>query len=161
MQTSINLQNMYNYSVWPLVLVFLIFAIMTIGLIIVLIKKNKRQVAVKKPDVKKIPEKNIKNIPVIKSKYIKKLNGIESKFKDKKIDLRKAYQEISETVRLFVFEVTDVTTQNYSLSEIKKANIPGLYELIEEYYEPEFAEKSVGDFDDAINKARRIVSEWN
>ena len=161
MQTSINLQNMYNYSVWPLVLVFLIFAIMTIGLIIVLIKKNKRQVAVKKPDVKKNPEKNIKNIPVIKSKYIKKLNGIESKFKDKKIDLRKAYQEISETVRLFVFEVTDVTTQNYSLSEIKKANIPGLYELIEEYYEPEFAEKSVGDFDDAINKARRIVSEWN
>ncbi len=161
MQTSINLQNMYNYSVWPLVLVFLIFAIMTIGLIIVLIKKNKRQVAVKKPDVKKIPEKNIKNIPVIKSKYIKQLNGIESKFKDKKIDLRKAYQEISETVRLFVFEVTDVTTQNYSLSEIKKANIPGLYELIEEYYEPEFAEKSVGDFDDAINKARRIVSEWN
>ncbi len=161
MQTSINLQNMYNYSVWPLLLVFLIFAIMTIGLIVILVKKNKRQVAVKKPDIKKIPEKNIKNIPVIKSKYIKKLNGIESKFKDNKINLRKAYQEISETVRLFVFEVTDVTTQNFSLSEIKKANIPGLYELIEEYYEPEFAEKSVGDFDDAINKARRIVSEWN
>ena len=161
MQTSINLQNMYNYSVWPLLLVFLIFAIMTIGLIVILVKKNKRQVAVKKHDVKKIQQKNIKNIPVIKSKYIKKLNGIESKFKDKKIDLRKAYQEISETVRLFVFEVTDITTQNFSLSEIKKANIPGLYELIEEYYEPEFAEKSVGDFDDAINKARRIVSEWN
>ena len=161
MQTSINLQNMYNYSVWPLLLVFLIFAIMTIGLIVILVKKNKRQVAVKKPDVKKIQQKDIKNIPVIKSKYIKKLNGIESKFKDKKIDLRKAYQEISETVRLFVFEVTDITTQNFSLSEIKKANIPGLYELIEEYYEPEFAEKSVGDFDDAINKARRIVSEWN
>lgn len=161
MQTSINLQNMYNYSVWPLLLVFLIFAIMTIGLIVILVKKNKRQVAVKKHDVKKIQEKKIKNIPVIKSKYIKKLNGIESKFKDKKIDLRKAYQEISETVRLFVFEVTDITTQNFSLSEIKKANIPGLYELIEEYYEPEFAEKSVGDFDDAINKARRIVSEWN
>ena len=161
MQTSINLQNMYNYSVWPLLLVFLIFAIMTIGLIVILVKKNKRQVDVKKPDVKKIQQKDIKNIPVIKSKYIKKLNGIESKFKDKKIDLRKAYQEISETVRLFVFEVTDITTQNFSLSEIKKANIPGLYELIEEYYEPEFAEKSVGDFDDAINKARRIVSEWN
>ncbi|MBR2704627.1 MAG: hypothetical protein IKE91_04070 [Clostridia bacterium] len=134
---------------------------MTIGLIVVLIKKNKKQVVVKKPEVKKAPEKSIKNIPAIKNKYIKKLNGIESKYKEEKIDLRKAYQEISENVRLFVFEVTDITTQNFSLSEIKKANIPGLYELIEEYYEPEFAEKSVGDFDDAINKARRIVSEWN
>ena len=161
MQTSIDLQKLYNYSVWPLLLVFFIFAIMTIILIVVLLRKNKKKTVVKKPVVKEIPEKNIKNIPVIKNKYIKKLNEIENKYKSEKIDLRKAYQEISETVRLFVFEVTDVTTQNFSLSEIKKANIPGLYELIEEYYEPEFAEKSVGDFDDAINKARRIVSEWN
>lgn len=61
---------------------------------------------------------------------------------------------------MFVFEVTDITTQNYSLSEIKKLNIPILYELIEEYYEPEFAEQTNGDFDNSINKARRVIEQW-
>lgn len=159
MQTSIDLQKLYNYSIWPLLLFLLIFIIMSFVLLFKLLKNNKK--VEKKPIIKEIPEKNIKNIQAIKNKYINKLNEIESRYKTGKIDLRKAYQQISEEVRFFVFEVTDITTQNFSLSEIKEANIPGLYELIEEYYEPEFASKSVGDFDDAINKARRIVSEWN
>ena len=77
------------------------------------------------------------------------------------INLREAYQLISESIRMFIFEVTDITTQNYSLIEIKKLNIPKLYELIEEYYEPEFSSKPSGDFEAAINKARRIIREWN
>ena len=108
-----------------------------------------------------IPEKNIKDIPVIKSKYLNQLNSIEYKYNNEMIELRKAYQLISETIRLFVFEITDITTQNYSLSEIKKLNIPILYELIKEYYEPEFASKSIGDFNNSINKARRVINEWN
>ena len=61
---------------------------------------------------------------------------------------------------MFVFEITDITTQNYSLSEIKKLNIPILYDLIEEYYEPEFASKPKGDFEKSIIKARRVINEW-
>ena len=80
---------------------------------------------------------------------------------DKKINLRTAYQKISEIIRLFVFEMTDITTQNYSLREIKKLNIPILYQLIEEYYEPEFTSKPVGDFEEAIKKARGVIKEWN
>ena len=159
MQTSIDLQKLYNYSVWPLLLLLLIFIIMSLFLLFKLLQNNKK--VEKKPAVKEIPATNVKNIPAIKNKYINKLNEIESKYKAGKIDLRKAYQQISEDVRFFIFEVTNITTQNFSLSEIKEANIPGLYDLIEEYYEPEFSSKSVGDFDDAINKARRIVSEWN
>lgn len=64
-------------------------------------------------------------------------------------------------MRMFVFEVTDIKIQNYSLKEIKKTNIPNLYELIEEYYEPEFASKSVGDFGISIEKARRVIEKWN
>jgi hypothetical protein len=62
---------------------------------------------------------------------------------------------------MFVFEVTDIETQNYTLDEIKKLNMPGLYELIEEFYEPEFALKSVGDFDNSIEKARSVIKKWN
>ena len=67
---------------------------------------------------------------------------------------------MSEQVRMFVFEITSISTQNYSLKEIKKLNIPGLYELIEEYYEPEFASKSIGDFDSSMTKAKDIVKNF-
>lgn len=158
MQTTINLQKNFTYSFIPLIIIFLLIIGFTIY--IVISKKAKNNVKEKPKRVKEIPEKNIKNIPVIKNKYLLQLNDIEDKYTNKRIELRKAYQLISEAIRLFVFEVTDITTQNYSLTEIKKLNIPKLYELIEEYYEPEFASKSIGDFNSSINKARRVINEW-
>ena len=157
MQTSINLQEPFAYSIIPVIITICLTLIETYYLIYTKKKKEKNRIDA----VKAIPEKNIKNIPVIKGKYLNQLDTIEYRYTNNMIELRKAYQMISETVRLFVFEITDITTQNYSLAEIKKLNIPILYELIKEYYEPEFASKSVGDFTTSINKARRVINEWN
>ena len=157
MQTSINLQEPFAYSIIPVIITICLTLIETYYLIYTKKKKEKNRI----DEVKAIPEKNIKNIPVIKGKYLNQLDTIEYRYTNNMIELRKAYQMISETVRLFVFEITDITTQNYSLAEIKKLNIPILYELIKEYYEPEFASKSVGDFTTSINKARRVINEWN
>lgn len=159
MQTTIKLQEPFTYSIIPLIITICFVLAMTFYLIYLNIKKKK--VRVEDDHLKVIPEKNIKNVPVIKDKYLEQLNSIEYKYTNNMIDLRKAYQLISESIRMFVFEITDITTQNYSLKEIKKLNIPDLYELIEEYYEPEFASKSVGDFGVSIEKARRVVKEWN
>lgn len=158
MRTTINLQEPFTYSFIPLIITFLLIIGFTIY--VIFLKKAKDSFKGKMEEVKVIPERNIKNIPVIKNKYLQQLNDVEDKYINKKIELRKAYQLISELIRLFVFEVTDITTQNYSLTEIKKINIPVLYELIEEYYEPEFASKTIGDFNSSINKARRVINEW-
>ena len=159
MQTSINLQEPFAYSIIPVIITICLTLIETYYLIHS--RKKKEKDRVDEEEIKAIPEKNIKNIPVIKGKYLNQLDTIEYRYKNNMIELRKAYQLISETVRLFVFEITDITTQNYSLAEIKKLNMPILYELIKEYYEPEFASKSVGDFTTSINKARRVINEWN
>lgn len=159
MQTSINLQEPFAYSIIPVIIIICLTFIETCYLIYLRKKKNKSKIDEIK--VKVIPEKNMKNIPIIKEKYLKQLDNIEYKYANNIIELRKAYQMISENIRLFVFEITDITTQNYSLAEIQKLNIPILYELIKEYYEPEFASKSVGDFKSSINKARRVINEWN
>ena len=158
MQTTIKLQEPFMYSKNLLIIIICIVLSITCYLIYFY---KKKKVVKKEEIIKAIPNKNIKNIPVIKSKYIEQLEAIEYKYKNEMIELRKAYQLISESIRMFIFEVTDITTQNYSLIEIKKLNIPKLYELIEEYYEPEFSSKSSGNFESAINKARRIVREWN
>ena len=159
MQTDISLQAPYQYSKVSLMIVT--FLTIAIGSYFIYIKIKSKWNQTKKIEVAEIFEKNKKNIPAIKQKHLNQLNGIEKKYNDQKIDLRLAYQLISENVRTFVFEVTDITTQNYSLEEIKKLDMPKLYELIKEYYEPEFASKSVGDFKESINRARGIINEWN
>lgn len=159
MQTSVSLQDPFTYSIIALIIFIILTVIITVYLIITRI--SKKTIETKKEEIKIVPEKNIKNIPVIKENYLEQLNSIEYKYNNNRISLRMAYQLISEAVRMFVFEVTDITTQNYSLNEIRKLNIPQLYELIKEYYEPEFADKSDGDFNDAINKARSVISKWS
>jgi len=158
MQTSINLQEPFAYSLIP----FIIGIILAMIIIFYLIGSKKEKEEIKKKSIiKEIPERNIKNIPVIKDKYLEQLASIEYRYTNGMIEVRTAYQLISEAIRLFVFEVTDITTQNYSLREIKNLGIPILYELIEEYYEPEFASKSEGDLNSSINKARRVIEQWN
>ena len=156
MQTSINLQEPFIYSFIPLLIVIVLIILLTFYFI-----KHRKKKVIEEKDIKVIPEKNVKNIPVIKSKYLKQLEEIEYKYENEKISLRQAFQLISQTIRMFVFEITDITTQNYSLMEIKKLNMPTLYELIKEYYEPEFATKSVGNFSSAIEKARGVIKKWN
>ncbi len=159
MQISIKLQDPFTYSNIPLIITIVFVVVVTFYLVSL---RNKKKNSIKKDDeIKEIPDRNIKNIPVIKGKYLNQLDTIEYKYINHMIELRKAYQLVSEAIRLFVFEITDITTQNYSLSEIKNLNIPNLYELIKEYYEPEFASKTIGDFNSSINKARRIIKEWN
>ena len=159
MQTTVSLQDPYTYTIIPLILTLCLTMASTFYLLLTRKKSDKNEV--EKVEIKEIPEKNIKNMVAIKGKYLKQLESIEYKYNQQMIELRKAYQLISEAIRMFVFESTDITTQNYSLAEIKRLNIPNLYELIKEYYEPEFASKSVGDFNSSINKARRIINEWN
>ena len=159
MQTLVKLQELYNYSIIPLIVFLILVIFLTIYLF--LLKKIKVNKALDNKKMKKIPEKNIRDLPVIKNKYLNKLDLIKQKYEDGNIELREAYQLISENIRLFVFEVTNITTQNYSLSEIKKLDMPILYELIKEYYEPEFASKPIGDFMASLEKARSVIDKWN
>lgn len=154
MQTSVSLQEPYSFSIVPIIVLVIIAAVLLF--VLLFLKKNKEE----QPEVKAIPQRNIKNIPAIKNKHLRELEAIEYQYKNNKLELRKAYQMISENVRLFVFEVTDITTQNYSLMEIKKLNIPNLYETIAEYYEPEFSKKPSGDFINSVNKAKDIIQKF-
>jgi hypothetical protein len=154
MQTSVSLQEPYSFSIVPIIVLVIIAAVLLF--VLLFLKKNKEE----QPEVKAIPQRNIKNIPAIKNKHLRELEAIEYQYKSNKLELRKAYQMISENVRLFVFEVTDITTQNYSLMEIKKLNIPNLYETIAEYYEPEFSKKPSGDFINSVNKAKDIIQKF-
>lgn len=156
MQTSVNLQSPFSYSIF-LILIFIVLVI--ILTIYFWLKRQKQEIEIK--IVPEIKERDLKDINHIKQKYIKKLNMIEEKINNNKISIRKAYQSFSVIIRYFVYEVTNIKVQNYTLEDIEKLNMPILYELIKEYYEPEFSEKSLGNIKESLEKTRKVIEKWN
>lgn len=151
MQISVNLQD---FIISPIILLFIVILII-IGMTIYLLK-HKEEKPKEEIKIKEIP---INDKKTVIQKYIKKLNELEDKVE--KIEIRHAYQTLSNIIRYFVYEITNIKVQNYTLQEIEKLNLPGLYELVEEYYKPEFAKQSLGDIKSSINKTRKVIEKWN
>lgn len=152
MQTSVKLQDPFSYSIYP---IFIILAILIIYTIILFLKRKK------KDNSKTILRKPVINLEKVKLKYIKKLQELEQKIDKNKISTRTAYQSTSIIIRHFVYEVTNIKVQNYTLAEIANLEMPELYELVKEYYIPEFAVQSLGDIKESIEKTRKVIEKWS
>lgn len=158
MQTSVNLQDPFSYSIYPELIILILLVLLTISIIIYRKLKNRPIIEIENEEIKKLDEKDINRI---KEKYLKRLDNIEEKLNSNKISVRHAYQMLSANIRYFVFEVTNIKVQNYTLREIEKLKMPILSELIEEYYTPEFAEYSVGNIKTSLEKTRKVIEKWN
>lgn len=155
MQTSVNLQDPFSYSIYIILIVAVLAISIFVYLIIALLKKK---LPIDEVQIKKVEPKNVE---YIKQNYIKRLNEIEYKLKNNKISIRSAYQSMSMLIRYFVYEVTNIKVQNYTLRDIEKLNMPILYELIQEYYAPEFAEHSLGNIQVSLERTRKVIEKWN
>jgi len=111
-----------------------------------------KKIRIKKPPAKMLPE--------IKDRYLVKLDVLEKQLSAGLIDVRAAFQELSSVIRNFVFEVTGIEVQNYTLFEIRQLNMPHLTKLIEEYYTPEFARTTRKRGFSSINKTREVIRRW-
>ena len=154
MQIDVNLKAPFSYSWIPIVVLLIVLLLPFIYLLL------------KKLGVFNLKKNNIlnftaKDINSIKYKYLNKLNDLDKSLNDKKITSRKAYQELSMLIRLFVYELTGLEVQSCTLKDIKKLNIPILYELIKEYYDPEFSKISKGNIKASIEKTKEVISRWN
>jgi len=154
MQIDVNLKAPFSYSWIPIVVLLIVLLLPFIYLLL------------KKLGVFNLKKNNIlnftaKDINSIKYKYLNKLNDLYKYLNDKKITSRKAYQELSMLIRLFVYELTGLEVQSCTLKDIKKLNIPVLYELIKEYYDPEFSKISKGNIKSSIEKTKEVISRWN
>jgi len=96
----------------------------------------------------------------LKRKYMKELAKLEDDVRGGRLTIREAYQRLSLIIRLFVFEVTGIRVQEYTLSEIEKLNYKPLTALVSEYYVPEFAREADSDIMSAIYKTRGVIDKW-
>lgn len=154
MQVTTDLRPMFSYSLIPIiVIVFLLIVILVLMLI-----KHKKKKLVKNIDII-IPSK--KDVNAIKRIYLLKIDNLSTDFNAKKINNRQAYQNLSSLIRNFIYETTNIKVQNYTLSDIEKINMPILFELVSEYYDPEFSQISKGSITASIEKTRKVIEKWN
>ena len=159
METSVSLQEPFSYAIWPLIVLGVLIGAYLLYLIIYKIIKSAKDKKVK--EAPKIKPRTAEEIEKLKHKYIQELNKIESELSKQKITVRTAYHRMSTCIRQFVYDVTDIKVQNYTLNDIRSLNMPVLEELITEYYTPEFSKKSVGDASASIEKTKKAIERWN
>ena len=155
MQISVDLQSSF---VGIYVFLFLIVTLICVFSIYIFLKKLRNRKELEKIEIKQVSV-NMKQ--KLKQMYIKKLEELKEKVNKQEIDARMAYQDLSLVIRHFVYDITGIKVQNYTLREIKKTNLPMLYELIKEYYKPEFAKIFKGNIVGSIDKAREVIEKWN
>ena len=154
MKTSVNFQGPFSYN---LGLIIGLVGILFFLVIAVIVINYKRKHEVKKPRQIVKP----KNIEDIKKEYLNKIKELEEKLENKQISNRKAYQNLSLIIRLFVYEVTKINVQKCTLQEIKQYKLPVLTELVEEYYVPEFSKEEYDGISSSIEKTRKAIEKWN
>ncbi len=151
MQVTTELRPLFSYSI-----LYIVFTIILIIFVLILTKYMK-----KKELQKELAIPSHKDLLVIKRKYLAKIDELINNFNSKKLSSRKAYQELSSIIRNFIFEVTNIQVQNYTLKDIASINMPVLYQLVSEYYSPEFARISKGNIALSISKTRMVIEKWN
>ena len=153
METTVKLHDMFSYSnkILVVLLLLIIFIVVLFFIIRYLMNRPKKIEVI-------VPEK--KDVNSIKRNYISKIDKLHSDLDNKTITSRKAYQELSSLIRNFVYEVTNIKVQSCTLKDIKKLNMPVLYELISEYYDPEFNKVSRGNILNSIDKTKEVINRW-
>lgn len=157
MRTNVGVQNPTSYAIWPMILMGVIIVGIILGLIIHYLVKKFKKPKKPKPVVVKPP---VVNVTSLKSKYIKMLDDLSNDFVQEKVTLRIGFQRMSSIIRNFVFEATGIKVQNYTLDEIRSIGLPKLDELVTEYYNPEFAKMSEGDFVESMLKTKKVIEQW-
>ncbi len=158
MKISVDLEDPISYMLIWLIL-GIVFLAAAIFLQIYFRKKFGDKL--KRPKKIKIKKPKPKTLQEIRSSYMSKLGNIEAQLRGGRISIRQAYQDMSSCIRGFIFEATGIPVEKYTLSEIRQVNIPALTQLVEEYYEPEFARFTYADVNKSLYKTRKVLELWH
>jgi len=165
MSFSVDLQKPMSFAIWPIVLL----GVLLLGAVLfVVIKKivdnYKRKQAEKKlleEKKKREPEVVKPSLQELKNTYLAKIAQLEADFLGGKIESREAYKELSELFRTFVYDATGTPAHKYTLYDMRGLDKPIVYNLVNNYYAPEFSKNTKGNIIESIDFTKRAIFEWN
>jgi hypothetical protein len=105
------------------------------------------------------------DVPSVRQQHLDRIARIEAAVRADQVPARDGHQQLSETVRSYVGAVSTLPAPTMTLADFRRQAPRPLTEAIELMYPPEFAPDDVGQarerFDDAVAKARQLVTSWS
>lgn len=105
------------------------------------------------------------DVPTSRRLHLDRIDRIETDVRSGAVTARDGHQQLSETVRSYVGEVSSLPAPTMTLADFRRQAPPPLTDAIELMYPPEFAPDDIGEaherFGDAVAKARRLVASWS
>lgn len=149
--TTVTLQAPYDFSViWKAVCA----ALLILAIILFIIPNiPHKKLSVKKPDGPSLEK--------IRKKSLSELSALKELMDNGSIGNREAYQRLSGIVRSFVYGATGIRVTTCTFEEIRSLNMPNLTALVHDYYEPEFAYDSKGEFERSFRVTSDLIRRWN
>lgn len=161
METTITLQDPFSYSLVPIVLLLSVLIGSALVFLTLHLKKKKRRNTEK---TAKQPENKptvLLTREQVRKKYLKLADDLGKDYQSGAMSQRECYQNLSQCVRHFVSDMSGRDVTKMTLTELQLMGMPELKQLIEEYYEPEFAKESKADVTGAIARTKKVIEEWN
>jgi hypothetical protein len=106
--------------------------------------------AVKRPD-----------LPALRAKYLSMIDEVESEQSSGRLTERAVASRLSLLLRFFVFESSGVDAQVMTLTDLRRAALPGVTGAVEQYYPPAVRGDHPGDPAAAVATAREVVLSWS
>ena len=100
-----------------------------------------------------------------RDEHLDRIGRIVADVQAGRVTARDGHQRLSETVRSYVGAVSHLPAPTMTLADFRQQAPRALTDAIELMYPPEFAPDEVGEarerFDDAVDRARRLVTSWS
>ena len=165
MTTSVELQEPLSFAVWPWVALAVALlgavAFVLIRKLVAYMKKKKELERLAAEERKRNPVPVKPSLPELKDKYMQKIIALENQFLTGQIESREAYEELSNLFRTFIYDATGVPAHKFTLYDMRGFNNPIAYNLVNNYYAPEFSSDTKGNILESIDFTKRAVFEWN
>jgi hypothetical protein len=105
------------------------------------------------------------DVPSARQEHLDRIARIEADVRAGRVAARDGHQQLSEAVRSYVGLVTHLPAPTMTLADFRHQAPGALTDAIELMYPPEFAPDDIGEaqerFDDAVGRARRLVTSWS
>lgn len=104
------------------------------------------------------------DVPDLQREHLARIDRVEADVRAGVLEPREGHQQLSEVMRSYVAEVTTLPARTMVLADFRLQAPPELVEALEVMYPPEFGpdgEMARGRFDDAVARAREVVSTWS
>ena len=89
------------------------------------------------------------------------LTDLKQKYTTKELSSRKAHQQLSRALRMFVVEINGHRVDTLTLRDLEKTRYKTLAAAIKQFYIPEFTAVEQGSVAEAAALARKTVAAWN